>query len=580
MDFSDQIIYIGKAKDLKKRVTSYFTKKHSDAKTRIMVRKISDIKIIVVDKESDALLLENSMIKEHQPRYNILLKDDKTFPWICIKNEPFPRIFITRQVINDGSKYFGPFTSVFIIRTLLELIRKLFPLRNCSRNLDLKLISANRYSQPCLEYHIGNCLGPCIGMQSHEQYEANLLKIIMILKGNLNDIREYLAIEMSRFSNELNFEKAQLIKEKIAMIDRYQAKSVIVNPRLSNIEVLSVLNEESDAYVNYLRVHKGAIVQSHNLRIRKKIEEPIEEIMSSVLLDLRQRLLSNALEVIMAFKPLFIPPGIRISIPRKGEKLKLLELSVRNAKTFKNEILLQEQNASMKSIKDRLLHKIKNDLKLGTLPVLIECFDNSNLQGSNPVAACVVFKNGRPAKSEYRMFNIKTVLGPNDFASIEEVVFRRYKRQMEEKNDLPQLIIIDGGKGQLTSATEALDKLQLKGKIAVIGIAKKLEEIYFPGDPVPLYLDKTSETLKIIQQIRDEAHRFGITFHRKKRSAGFIHSELTSIKGIGETIATKLLLRYKSVNKIKEIPYDELVSQIGNGKARLIYNYFHSVEGE
>ena len=574
LDSSGKIIYVGKAINLRKRVTSYFTKNHPDLKTRMMVRRIVDLKIIVVEKESDALLLENNMIKQHQPRYNILLKDDKTFPWVCIKNEDFPRVYITRKVVKDGSRYFGPYTSIYIVRTVLELVKKLFPLRNCARFLNPKLIQNGRYSQSCLEYHLGNCLAPCIGLQTSDHYESNILRIIQILNGNLNEIRDYLSVEMLRNSTELNFEKAQLLKEKVALIDKFQAKSIIVNPVLDNIEVFSLINETEIAYVNYLRVQKGAIIQSHNLTVKKGIDEPAEDFMALVILDIRQRLDSNVPEVILAFRPSVLPPGLKVIVPKKGEKLKLLELSERNARAFKTEVIARELNSTFSKGKDRLLQKVKMDLRLTNVPEIIECFDNSNLQGSNPVAACVVFRNGRPARSEYRMFNIRSVYGPNDFASMEEVVFRRYKRMMDEEKALPQLIIIDGGKGQLSSAVASLEKLNLTGKLAIIGIAKKLEEIYFPGDSVPLYLDKTSETLKTIQRIRDEAHRFGITFHRNKRSGKFLNTELTGIRGIGEGIASKLLKKYKSVKKLREIPFEELTKSIGKSRAMLIMNYF------
>jgi len=432
--------------------------------------------------------------------------------------------------------------------------------------------------QSCLEHHIGNCLAPCIGLETAEHYDANISRIIQILNGNLNEIKDYLTIEMQKYAGELNFEKAQLIKEKVSLIDRFQAKSVIVNPVLDNIEVFTVINETEIVYVNYLRVQRGAIVQSHNLSVKKGIEEPIEEIISLVILDVRERLLSTVPEIIMAFRPTVLPSGVKVTVPKKGEKLKLLALSERNAKAFKTEVLTRELNSTYSKGKDRLLQKIKMDLRLQDVPEVIECFDNSNLQGTNPVAACVVFRNGRPARSEYRIFNIKTVEGPNDFASMEEVVYRRYKRMIEEEKPLPQLIVIDGGKGQLSSATSALDRLSIEGRIAIIGIAKKLEEIYFPGDAVPIYLDKTSETLKVIQQIRDEAHRFGITFHRNKRSGEFIHSELTKIDGVGEAIASKLLKEFKSVKKIKELSVDELAKCIGKSKAKLVHSYFRSGE--
>jgi len=574
-DNSGKIIYIGKAKDLKKRVSSYFGKNHEHRKTALLVRNIVDIKHMVVKSEQDALLLENNLIKKYQPRYNIQLKDDKSFPWICIKNEPFPRVFKTRNLIRDGSKYFGPYTSVYTVRTLLELFKSEYKLRTCNYILSQENIKNRKY-KVCLEYHIGNCMGPCEGFISEEKYNEGIEDITNIVRGNVGGVIKHLKGKMAEMSDKLNFEEALKLKEKYDSLNRYQSRSTIVSPNITDVDVFSIEEDENFAFVNYLKVIKGAIIQTFTLEIKKGLNETTQELLVSGIIDIRQKILSNAKEILVPYKLDNIIEGIVFKIPKRGEKKELLKLSQRNAKYFRLE---KEKQAVLKNPRireERILNTIKKDLQLSELPIQIECFDNSNLQGSEPVAACVVFKNAKPLKREYRHYNIKTVEGSNDFASMEEVVYRRYKRLVEEKKFLPQLIVIDGGKGQLSSAVLALEKLNLRGKISIIGIAKRLEEIYFPGDSVPVYINKNSETLKIIQQLRDEAHRFGITFHRNKRSKSFISSELTSIDGVGEKTTEILLKDFKSVKMIKEQSLETLAKSIGKAKATLVYNHFHN----
>ena len=574
-DNSNTIIYIGKAKDLKKRVSSYFTKNHDHRKTAMLVRNIVDIKHMVVETEQDALLLENNLIKKYQPRYNIRLKDDKSYPWICIKNEPFPRVFKTRNLIKDGSKYFGPYTSIYTVRTLLELFKSEYKLRTCNYILTDENIKAKKY-KVCLEYHIGNCFGPCEGLYPNEKYDEGIQDITNILKGNVTGVIGHLEEVMSKMSEDLNFEEAHRIKEKYNSLKRYQSRSTVVSPNITDVDVFSIEEDDKFAYINYLKIIKGAIIQTFTLEIRKNLDETTQELLLAGIVDIRQKIFSNAKEILVPVKLENVLDGIRFIIPKRGDKRSLLDLSQRNAKYYRLEKEKQLVLKNPKVREERILNTIKNDLQLTDLPIQIECFDNSNLQGSNPVAACVVFKNAKPLKKEYRHYNIKTVEGPNDFASMEEVVYRRYKRQLEENNNLPQLIVIDGGKGQLSSAVQALDKLKLRGKITIIGIAKRLEEIYFPGDSVPIYINKNSETLKVIQYLRDEAHRFGITFHRNKRSEFFINSELNSIPGIGEKTAKKLLTDFKSVKRIKGLKEQELAGSIGKSKAKIVYRYFHN----
>jgi len=572
-DQSGKIIYVGKAKNLKKRVSSYFNKTHENRKTELLVRNISDIRHLVVETEQDALLLENNLIKKYQPRYNIRLKDDKTYPWIVIKNERFPRVFQTRNVIKDGSSYFGPYTSILTVRTLLEFFRKLYKLRNCKLNLAEEQIKQGKF-KVCLEYHIGNCLAPCIAKIDHDQYMKSIDQIKEILKGNISGVIKYLKDLMRQYSSEMKFEDAAIIKEKLDLLEKFQSRSTVVSNTISDVDVFTIDQDENFAYVNYLKIMSGAIMQTYTMEIKKVLDESPGELLEFAIVDIRQKIFSNAKEILVPFKLDFALEGVKMQIPKQGDKKKLLELSERNAKYFRLEKMKHVVVSKTEQNANRILETMKKDLQLKVQPIHIECFDNSNLQGTNPVSSCVVFRDARPFKKDYRHFNVKTVEGPDDFASMEEVVFRRYKRLLDEDKSLPQLIVIDGGKGQLGAALNSLEKLGLRGKIAIIGIAKRLEEIYFPGDSVPLYLDKNSETLKIIQQLRDEAHRFGITFHRNKRSGEFIKSELESISGIGEKTRTALLLRFKSVENLKNLTFREVADEIGDSKARLIFDFY------
>ena len=572
-DAEGKILYVGKAKNLKKRVGSYFYREQESARLKLMVRKIADIKTINVQSEMDALLLENNLIKSLQPKYNINLKDDKTFPWICIKNESFPRIFSTRKISKDGSEYFGPYTSVILLRTLLELIRHLYPLRTCSFDLSEDNISKKKFRE-CLDFHIGKCKAPCTGKQTNEEYEKNIVEIKSILKGNVAILVKELREKMNLYSENLEFEKAQQIKDKLFYLERYQSKSTVVSASIHNIDVFSIVSDDSSAFINYFKVMNGSIVIGQTLELKKKIYESDEELLLFGIHELRTRHNSNSEEILVPFEITFEYPGINFTVPKIGDKKHLLELSIKNAIHYKKEKEKQLAILDPEKHINRIMEQMKKDLRLKEEPRRIECFDNSNIQGAFPVSAMTVFINGKPAKSEYRHFNIKTVEGPNDFASMEEVVFRRYHRILDENTELPQLIVIDGGKGQLSSAVNSLQKLNLVGKVAIIGIAKKLEEIYFPNDSLPLYLDKRSETLKIIQQIRDEAHRFGITHHRGKRSRETFKSELTLIKGISEVSVKKLLGRFVSVKQIKEADENEIAEVIGKAKASLIIEYF------
>jgi excinuclease ABC subunit C len=572
-DQSGKIIYIGKAKNLKKRVSSYFKKTQENRKTELLVRNIADIKHMVVETEQDALLLENNLIKKYQPRYNIRLKDDKTYPWIVIKNERFPRVFQTRNVTKDGSSYFGPYTSILTVRTLLEFFRKLYKLRNCKLNLAEEQIRQGKF-KVCLEYHIGNCFGPCVGKLEPDQYMKSIDQIKEILRGNISGVIKYFRDLMRQYSLEMKFEDAALIKEKLDLLEKFQSRSTVVSNTISDVDVFTIDQDKNFAYVNYLKIMSGAIMQTYTMEIKKVLDESPGELLEFAIVDIRQKIFSNAKEILVPFKLDFALEGVKLQIPKQGDKKKLLELSERNAKYFRLEkmkhivVSKTEQNAN------RILETMKKDLQLKVQPTHIECFDNSNLQGTNPVSSCVVFHDARPFKKDYRHFNVKTVEGPDDFASMEEVVYRRYKRLLDEEKSLPQLIVIDGGKGQLGAALNSLEKLGLRGKISIIGIAKRLEEIYFPGDSVPLYLDKNSETLKIIQQLRDEAHRFGITFHRNKRSGEFLKSELESISGIGEKTRTAVLTRFKSVENLKNQAFREVADEIGDSKARLIFDFY------
>lgn len=573
MDAEGKIIYVGKAKDLKKRVTSYFRQDKQVGKTAVLVKKIADIKFILVETELDALLLENNLIKKYQPKYNIQLKDDKTYPWICIKNERFPRVFSTRNLIRDGSFYFGPYASVRMMHTLLDLIKQLYKLRNCNYNLNEDNINKKKF-KVCLEYHLGNCKAPCEGLQQEEDYNSTISEIREILKGNISMVVKHLKEKMRGFSENHDYENAHIVKEKIDLLERYQSKSTVVSPTIENVDVFSICQDETTAYVNYLKVVNGAIIQGHTIELKKKLEESPEELLEFAIGELRQRFVSDAKEVIVPFKPGIEIPGVTFTVPQRGDKKNLLELSEKNAKYYKLDKQKQENLIDPERHIKRILEQMKKDLRLTEIPYHIECFDNSNIQGAYPVAACVVFKGGRASKKDYRHYNIKTVEGPDDFASMKEVVFRRYSKLLAENESLPQLIIVDGGKGQLSAALKSLDELNLRGKISIIGIAKRLEEIYYPGDPLPLYLDKRSETLKIIQQLRNEAHRFGITHHRGKRSKGTIKTELTQINGISDKTAQKLLSHFKSVKRIKEAGEDEIQKVIGKAKARLVIDFF------
>ena len=567
------ILYVGKAKNLKKRVTSYFTKDHENGKTAILVRQIADIKTIVVGSEIEALLLENNLIKKYQPKYNIMLKDDKTYPWICIKNERFPRIFTTRNIVKDGSTYFGPYASVKMMNTVLGLIRELYQLRNCTYNLSSENIKNNKF-KVCLEYHIGNCKAPCIGKQSEEDYMVSINEIKSIIKGNINSVTRHLKPLMKQYATDLQFEKAQLLKDKIETLEKYQSKSVVVSPTINNVDVFSIISDSNYGYINYLKVINGAIIQGHTIELKKKLDETDDDLLQIGIAELRLRFESQSKEVIVPFKPELEDENIRFFVPQRGDKKHLLELSERNAKYYRLERNKQKANVSPTKHADRILERLQKDLRMPVKPCHIECFDNSNIQGTNPVAACVVFKEAKPSKRDYRHFNIKTVEGPDDFASMEEVIYRRYKRLLEEKQPLPQLIIIDGGKGQLSAAVKSLEQLNLRGKITIIGVAKKLEELYFPNDPIPLYLDKKSESLKLIQYLRNEAHRFGITHHRNKRSKDAIKSELSEIEGIGYKTAQQLLWKFKSVARIKKASLTELEETISTKRAKVVFDHF------
>ena len=571
-DKDDRLLYVGKAKNLKKRVSSYFTKSHDSYRITAMVKKIVRIEHIVVETEMDALLLENSLIKNRNPRYNIMLRDDKTYPWLCIKNERFPRVFLTRKLIKDGSEYFGPFSSVKTVRALLDLIKGLYPLRTCKYDLSAEKITSGKYKL-CLEYHIGNCLGPCEALQSEQSYMDNIENVRRLVKGDYKYAAKHFETQMMELAANMQFEDAQRIKDKLEVLKKYQAKSTVVNPNITDVDVFSIITDETHAYVNYLQLSHGAIIRSHTLEIKKKLDETDSELLKMAIVELRQRFNSQCKEIYVPFE-IDLAKLVKVTIPKLGDKKKIIDLSLRNAKFYR-----QEQFKTIKIVDPdrhvkRLMAQMKADLRLDEEPRHIECFDNSNIQGTNPVAACVVFKDGKPSKKDYRHFNIKTVEGPDDFASMEEVVHRRYRRLLEENEPLPQLIVVDGGKGQLSSGLKALDRLGLRGKITIIGIAKRLEELFYPNDPVPLYLDKRSETLKIIQQMRNEAHRFGITHHRNKRSKMAIETELNTIPGIGKKTAIELLRHFRSVQKIKKANKKEIAEIVGVSKAQKIVDFY------
>lgn len=576
-DAAGTVIYVGKAKNLKRRVSSYFNRTHDSVRTNLLVRAIADMKYIVVPTEGDALNLENSLIKEYKPRYNVLLKDDKSYPWIVVTKEHYPRVFLTRTRIKDGSKYFGPYTNTGIAKAVLNLIRELYPVRTCRHAITPDFINKGK-GRLCLEYHLKNCLGCCTGQISPEKYADMIDHVKQILRGETQELLEYLKLEMERLSEELRFEEAQVLKEKYQLVERYQSKSVIVSQTLDDIDVFGVDDDNTDVYVNYMHVRRGAIVRSITLQYKRRLEESIEQILSYAIVEAKEKFNLEYDEIIVPVLPDMEMPGVSFIIPQRGDKLKLLQVSTHNARQNKVDSLKMMEKHNPEQRVERTLERMKSDFRLSELPRHIECFDNSNIQGTNPVASCVVFKNAKPSKRDYRHFNIKTVEGPDDFASMKEVLTRRYTRLMEEGEGLPQLIVVDGGKGQLSAAVEALDDMGLRGTIAVVGIAKRLEEIYFPGDSIPLYIDKNSESLRIVQHLRDEAHRFGITHHRNRRSKGQIISELDEIKGIGNKTQTALLQHFKSVKRLKEASIDRIAEITGPARASIIYSALHPDE--
>jgi len=572
-DKEGKLLYVGKAKNLKKRILSYFNKTHDNGRTRTLVKKIVEVRHIIVATETDALLLENNLIKKYQPRYNVMLKDDKSYPWICIKNERFPRVFSTRRLIKDGSEYYGPYTSMKTVKTLLELIKNLYQLRTCNYDLSESKVTAGKY-KVCLEYHLGNCKGPCEGKQKEEEYHNHIEHIRQIVKGDFKTSLIQFKKQMQDYATAMAFEDAQRIKEKIDILENYQAKSTVVNPKINNVDVFSIVSDEGYGYINFLQLSHGAIIRSHTLELKKKLDETDKELLELGIVEIRQRFDSQYKDIYVPFE-VDLGEDLRVTIPKLGDKKRILELSERNAKYYRMERFKQVKIVDPDRHTNRIMAQMKADLRLQVEPRHIECFDNSNIQGTNPVAACVVFKNGKASKKDYRKFNIKSVEGANDFASMEEVVHRRYRRLLEEGESLPQLIIVDGGKGQLSSGVKALDLLGLRGKIAIIGIAKRLEEIYYPGDSIPLYLDKKSESLKIIQQLRNEAHRFGITFHRNKRSATALNTELETIPGIGEKTVVALLKHFRSISQIKKAAKQSIAEVIGQAKATIVFDYYH-----
>ena len=572
-DKTGKIIYVGKAKSLKKRVSSYFNKNQDNNKTRILVSHIHQLKFIVVESELDALLLENNLIKTYQPKYNIALKDDKTYPWIVIKKEPFPRIFQTRQKRNDGSKYFGPYPNVKVMQSLLGLIKEMYPLRTCPLDLQQYKIEEGKF-KTCLEFHIGRCLGPCVGNQTKASYDKMVDEIELLLKGKTYYLIQLLKSKMLDFSEKYQFEKAQEMKVLIEQIEKYRSKSSVVSSTISDVDVFTIEETENRFFFNFLMIQEGAIIHAYTSEVSKKLDEDLETIISYVLPEIRQRFESTSKEVIVQHGLSIILPGIQFSVPQIGEKKKLIELSLRNVNYYRLDKLKKEHLNLTERDPNRVLKQVQTDFKLNELPIHMECFDNSNFQGTNAVSACVVFKNGKPAKNDYRHFNVKTVEGPDDFATMREVVYRRYKRMLDENQTLPQLIIIDGGKGQLSAAMEAITELSLRGKVVVVGIAKRLEEIFYPGDQYPIYIDKRSESLKLIQFMRNEAHRFGITHHRNKRSKNSIQSELLEIKGIGEKTMQELFKEFKTIKAMKETSLEQLEKKIGRSKATILFNFF------
>ncbi|MBK7149168.1 MAG: excinuclease ABC subunit C [Bacteroidetes bacterium] len=566
---AEEIIYIGKAKDLKKRVSSYFTSTEHTHRIKRMIHFIRKIEFVIVDTEQDAFLLENSLIKKYQPRYNVMLKDDKTYPFICIKKEAFPRVFFTRKVIKDGSEYLGPYTSTYTARLILDLLKNIFPLRTCTLDLQAKKIEAGKY-KVCLEYHIKNCLGPCQALQSSAQYDENIQQIRHILKSNFNTVKNFLRAEMNHCAEKMEFEKAEEFRQKIELLTDFESKSTIVNPKMTDIDVYGYSETDTTAFINYLKIVNGTIVKTRAMELKRVLEEPREELLLRAITEQSLAEESPAAEIIVPFAIAAEWEHIRLTIPQIGDKKKLLDLAYKNALYMREERVKQNMSPEEKKPSFRIMKTLKEDLKLKEMPRHIECFDNSNIQGTNPVSACVVFRDARPSKKDYRIFNVKTVEGPDDFATMEEVIHRRYKRMTEEGQPLPQLIIVDGGKGQLSSAVNSLQKLNLYGQIPIVGIAKRLEEIYYPEDSLPLYINKKSESLRLIQQMRDEAHRFGITHHRQRRSKSATQSELLQIKGVGEKTFEMLLKKYKSVKKLKAASLEQLTEDLGPAKAKLV----------
>lgn len=574
-DKNGQLLYVGKAKDLKKRVLSYFNKNLSGYRTKIMVRKIHRLETTIVPSEYDALLLENNLIKEHQPFYNVMMKDDKTYPWICIKNEHFPRIFLTRTRIKDGSEYYGPYAKVRPARVLLDTIKHIYKLRTCNLNLAPEKIAEGKY-KVCLEYHIKNCDGPCEQLENEEDYNERVDAIRGIIKGDFRKAKEYLVEQMMKSADQLNFEHAQMIKERLKLLENYQHKHTVVNENIDNVDVFGMVSDETASYVNYFKIRNGNIIQSYTTEIKKILEESDEEILEEALIEIRQKFSSESKEILLPFHLTVEIPNVKLIVPKVGDKKRIVELSEKNAQEYRIEKLKQVQIVDPERHTNRIMAEMQKLLRMPVEPRHIEGFDNSNIQGTNPVAACVVFKNGKPSKSDYRIFHIKTVEGPNDFASMEEVIYRRYKRILDEDGDLPQLILIDGGKGQLSSAVKSLKLLGLYGKITILGIAKRLEEIYFPEDPIPLYLDKKSETLKILQRVRDESHRFGVKHHRTRRKNWTIKSELEEIPGVGPKSIEDLLSKLKSVKRVKEASQETLEEILGVSKGKMVWDFFHN----
>ena len=577
LDKTGKVIYVGKAKNLKKRVNSYFNKTHEIARTRMLVKRIEDVRVIVVNTEFDALLLENNLIKKYQPRYNVMLKDDKSYPWICIKKERFPRIIYTRTIIRDGSEYFGPYASPKIAKILLSLFREIYFFRTCHYDLSEGKIQEGKY-KVCLEYHLDNCLGPCEALQTEADYMSMIENARQILKGNFQEAKHYLKEKMTGFAKDLDFERAQKIKEKLEALEKYQAKSQVVHPSITNVDVYSIISDESYAYVNFFNIVNGAIIRSHTSEIKKKLDESNADILEEAIIELRERFPSTAKEIYLPFEVDFEIPQTKISVPLIGDKKRIVELSERNAKYYRIEKLKQTKIVDPERHTKRIMGQMKKDLHLPQEPYHIEGFDNSNIQGTSPASSCVVFRGGKPSKREYRKFNVKSVEGPNDFASMEEVVYRRYKRMLDEGETLPQLIVIDGGKGQLSSAVKSLDRLGIRGQVSILGIAKRLEEIFFPDDSIPLYLDKSSETLKVLQHVRNESHRFGLAHHRTRRSNSGFKSELEEIPGVGAKTIQNLLKKFKSIKRIKAASLEELESVVGLHRAEKLLKYFEENE--